>query len=126
VYVEKTTRRTVTADLAEMLATARRRLGWTLREAAQNVGVSTGTIEHLEKARRAPSTVVARNIACAYQLSPSEADMLFAEAVAGAGKDSPFVYAKQSRRGGRPWAGPERQSSMVQGGPRLERAALTP
>jgi transcriptional regulator with XRE-family HTH domain len=115
VYVEKTTRRTVTADLAEVLAAARRRLGWTLREAAQNVGVSTGTIEHLEKARRAPSIVVARNIARAYQLSPGEADMLFAEAVEGAGKDSPFVYAKQSRRSGHPWDRALAAFSMVHG-----------
>jgi len=76
-----------------MLAAARRRRGWSLREAARNVGVAFGTIAHLEHARRAPSATVARNIIRAYQLTEAEADMLCAEAVELAGKDSPFKRA---------------------------------
>jgi transcriptional regulator with XRE-family HTH domain len=87
---EDSTRRAVTPELAEMLAAARRRRGWSLRDVAQNVGVSAGTIAHLQKARRAPSTVVAESIIRTYGLSPAEAAMLLAEAVEGAGWDSPF------------------------------------
>jgi transcriptional regulator with XRE-family HTH domain len=90
VYREDMTRRTITPELAAMLAAARRRRGWPLREAARNVGVSVGTIGHLEKGRRAPSTVVAEAIIRAYDLSPADAAMLLAEAVEGAGWDSPF------------------------------------
>ncbi len=87
---DDSTRRTITSELAEMLAGARRRRRWSLREAGRNAGVAPGTIVHLEKARRAPSTVVAENIIRAYELAPSEAAMLRAEAVEGVGKDSPF------------------------------------
>lgn len=73
-----------------MLAVARRRRGLTVREAARNVGVTAGTIVHLEKARRAPSIVVAGDLITAYRLSPAEAAMLCTEAVEGAGKDSPY------------------------------------
>lgn len=87
---DESTRRTITPELAAMLANARRRRGWSLREAARNVGVAFGTIGHLEHARRAPSASVARNIICAYQLTEAEAEMLCAEAIEDAGKDSPF------------------------------------
>jgi transcriptional regulator with XRE-family HTH domain len=87
---EDTTRRTVTPELAAVLAAARRRRGWSLREAARNVQVAYGTIAHLEKARRAPSIIVAENLIRAYRLTGAEARMLLAEAVEGAGKDSPF------------------------------------
>jgi DNA-binding XRE family transcriptional regulator len=73
---------------------ARRRCGWSLREAGRNVGVAHGTIAHLEKARRAPSVVVARNIIRTYRLTDPEAAMLRAEAVEGAGWDSPFEEAE--------------------------------
>jgi hypothetical protein len=73
-----------------MLAAARRRRRWCLREAARNVQVAYGTIAHLEHGRRAPSTVVAENLITAYRLSPGEAAMLRAEAVEGAGWDSPY------------------------------------
>jgi DNA-binding XRE family transcriptional regulator len=119
VRMEDTTRHTITADLAAMLAAARRRLGWPLRAAARNVGVSEGTIVHLEKGRRAPSTVVAEAIIRAYELSDAEAAMLLAEAVEGAGWDSPYkrpsmgtgsgggLYgARPGRRAPRPRLGP--------------------
>ena len=87
---DESTRRTITPELAEVLAAARRRLGLSVREAARRADVSTGTIVHLEKARRAPSIVVAENLIDAYWLGPREAAMLRAEAVKGAGKDSPY------------------------------------
>jgi DNA-binding XRE family transcriptional regulator len=90
---EDSTRRTVTPELAAVLAAARRRRGWSLREAARNVGVAPGTIVHLEKARRAPSAVVARNIIRAYRLTDAEEAMLWAEAVEAAGWDSPWKRA---------------------------------
>jgi DNA-binding XRE family transcriptional regulator len=86
---EDTTRSTVTAGLSAVLAAARRRRGWSVREAARNIGVAAGTVVHLEKGRRAPSTVVAESIIRAYQLDSGEAAMLLAEAVEGAGWDSP-------------------------------------
>lgn len=98
-HAENTTRHTITAELAAMLAAARRRRGWALREAARNVGVAVGTIVHLEKARRAPSVVVAQSLIRAYRLNAVEADMLLAEAIEGAGKDSP--YRHDARRTGR-------------------------
>jgi transcriptional regulator with XRE-family HTH domain len=98
---EDSTRRTITPDLAAMLADARRRRGWSLREAGRNVGVAYGTIAHLEHGRRAPSTVVAGRIIGAYRLSPTEAAMLLAEAVEGAGWDSPFKEKGRRSRSGR-------------------------
>lgn len=95
---DESTRRTVSSDLAAMLAAARHRHGWSLREAARNVDVAPGTIAHLEHGRRAPSAVVARNLIRAYELTEAEAAMLCAESVEGAGKDSPFTYHKRSRR----------------------------
>jgi DNA-binding XRE family transcriptional regulator len=99
---EDTTRGTITADLAAVLAAARRRRRWPLREAARNVGVAPGTIVHLEKARRAPSSVVAEKIIDAYRLDPSEAAMLRAEAVQGAGWDSPYKRGARLSMGNGP------------------------
>ena len=76
-----------------MLAAARRRRGWSQREAARNAGVAYGMIGHLEHCRRAPSTVLAEKIIAFYQLDSAEAVMLRAEAVEGAGRDSPFRRA---------------------------------
>jgi transcriptional regulator with XRE-family HTH domain len=73
-----------------MLAAARRKRGWSLRQAARRANVTPGTIVHLEKARRAPSTVVAEEIICGYRLGPAEAAMLRAAAVPDAGRSSPW------------------------------------
>jgi transcriptional regulator with XRE-family HTH domain len=86
----ESTRHTISPELAAVLANARRRRGWSLREAARNVGVAFGTIGHLEHARRAPSATVARNIIRAYRLTEAEAEMLCTQAVEDAGKDSPW------------------------------------
>jgi transcriptional regulator with XRE-family HTH domain len=83
-------RRTITPGVAAMLANARRRGGWSLRQAARRAKVTPGTIVHLEKARRAPSDVVAENIIYGYRLGAAEAEMLRSEAVSDAGKSSPW------------------------------------
>jgi DNA-binding XRE family transcriptional regulator len=83
-------RRELPADVAGMVATARRRRGWGVREAARRIGVSPGTIVHLEKGRRAPSVIVAENIIDAYRLPDESAEMLLAVAVTDAGRSSPF------------------------------------
>jgi transcriptional regulator with XRE-family HTH domain len=70
-----------------MLAAARKARGWSIREAARRAHVAPGTIVHPEKARRAPSVVVAEDIIDVYRLNPGEAEQLLAEAVTGAGKD---------------------------------------
>ena len=83
-------RRTIPPAVAEMLAAARRKHRWSIREAARRVNVAPGTIVHLEKARRAPSVIVAEDIIYGYRLGLAEADMLRAAAVADAGRSSPW------------------------------------
>lgn len=83
-------RRTISGQLAAMLATVRRRRGYSLREAARRSGCTAGTIVHLEKARRAPSIITAWGIINGYRLDDTEAEMLLAEAVDNAGKSSPY------------------------------------
>ena len=79
-------RRTVDTATAAMLAAARRAGGWSLREAARRASVTPGTIVHLEKARRAPSIVVAEDIIAGYRLGFAEAEQLRAQAVTDVGK----------------------------------------
>jgi ribosome-binding protein aMBF1 (putative translation factor) len=95
---EETTRHVVTLHLAAMLAAARRRRGWSQREAARETGVAYGMIGHLEHCRRAPSAALAEAIVTAYELGPAEAALLLAEAVEGAGRDSPFRRTAAARR----------------------------
>jgi transcriptional regulator with XRE-family HTH domain len=85
-------RRALPPELGAMLAQARRDHGWSLREAARRVGVTPGTIVHLEKARRAPSLAVAEDIIAAYRLGSFDAERLRSAAVA-AGRSSPFRAA---------------------------------
>jgi hypothetical protein len=79
-------RRTITPGLAGMLAAARRGRGWSVREAARRARCSPGMIVHLEKARRAPSTLLAEDIIDGYRLDYRQADLLLAEAVDDAGR----------------------------------------
>lgn len=83
-------RRTLPPELGAMLAAARRRRGWGVREAARCIGVSPGTIVHLERARRAPSLIVAEDIIEAYRLPAADADWLRSAAVTDAGRSSPL------------------------------------
>jgi len=88
-------RRTITRELAQALADARRARGWSLREAARRIGCAHGTVAHLERGRRAPSVVMAESIADAYRLDDQWALRLLAEAVEGAGKDSPYKTGRR-------------------------------
>lgn len=76
-----------------MLAAARKRCGWSIRQAAARVGVAGGMIGMLETATRAPSRVVADRLVAAYRLADAEAAQLLAEAVSGAGYD----YRRRTR-----------------------------
>lgn len=81
-------RHTLSRDAAVMLATARRRRGWSLRQAAARVGVAFGYVAMLEAGKRAPSRVVADHLVDAYQLDEADAALLRREAVSGVGYDS--------------------------------------
>jgi transcriptional regulator with XRE-family HTH domain len=80
-----------------MLADARRGRGWSLREAGRRAGVTPGTIVHLEKARRAPSILVAEDIIDAYELPNDCAEMLRSAAVTDAGRSYPGRSSKRAR-----------------------------
>jgi transcriptional regulator with XRE-family HTH domain len=80
-------RRTLPPDVGEALREARLAHGWSLRRAARESGVSRSMIEHLEKARRAPSTVTALAIIAAYGLEGTAAAGLWEHAVDGKGRD---------------------------------------
>jgi len=73
-----------------MLAAARRSRGWSIREAARQVGYALGFIVQLEQARRAPSVAMAEAVIAAYQLAPFCAEQLRSEAVPDAGRSSPW------------------------------------
>lgn|ERR1017187_1860164 len=89
-------RRTISSDVGTMLAAARRAQGWSLREAARQVGCAPGTIVHLEHARRAPSVIIAEAVIAAYQLPRFRAEQLRAEAIPGAGRSSPWKHRRAS------------------------------
>jgi ribosome-binding protein aMBF1 (putative translation factor) len=80
-------RHTLSGEAAAMLAAARKRSGWSVRQAAARVRVASGTIGMLETAARAPSRVVADRLVAAYQLTEAEAALLLSEAVSGVGYD---------------------------------------
>ena len=91
-------RRTIGQDVADMLAMARRSRGWSLRQAARRVGVTPSMIVHLEKARRAPSALVAEDIIDAYQLPDDSAELLMSAAVPDAGRSYRGQSHKLARR----------------------------
>ena len=80
-------RHTLSRETAAMLAAARRRSGWSFRQAAARVRVAHGMIAMLEAGTRAPSRVVADRLVSAYQLDKTEAALLRSESVTGAGYD---------------------------------------
>jgi transcriptional regulator with XRE-family HTH domain len=73
-----------------MLAEVRLGRRWSIREAARRAKCSPGTIVHLEQARRAPSMIMAMDIADGYELDDRQTDLLLAEAVDNAGRSSPY------------------------------------
>src|SRR5258708_13439993 len=63
-------RHTISAELAAMLAAARRRKRWSYRQAAGRIHVVPSMLFGLEQGTRAPSTVTAKAITDAYGLGP--------------------------------------------------------
>jgi transcriptional regulator with XRE-family HTH domain len=82
-------------DVAVFLRRVRQLHGLTGAQAARLAGISPGMLSMLEHGKRRPSVVVAERIADAYKIPHDARGLLMAEAIEGAGKDSPF------RRG--PW-----------------------
>lgn len=78
-------RRALLPDTANMLARARRKRGWSLRQAGRAIGISYESVRLMELRRRVPSVAVALEIARAYELSPGDSVRLFREAADGAG-----------------------------------------
>jgi len=90
-------RRTITPELAVMLAEARRARGWSLREAARRIGCTPGSVVHWERGRRAPSAYYALKLVRAYGLGGPRAARLLDEAVEEAGMSSPWREGQRRR-----------------------------
>lgn len=69
------------AEVSQMLARARMRRGWRLREAAARLGISAGYLSRLECGQRAPSVRMARRLAEGLRLTDAERAELYAVAV---------------------------------------------
>jgi hypothetical protein len=67
----------------------RKAKGWTLKMAAQEVDCNISTLSLIETAQRAPSRAMAVDIIYGYQLDHTQAQMLMAESVGGAGRSKP-------------------------------------
>lgn len=80
-------RRTLPADVAELLRWHRQARGWSLRRAGQETGISYTHIASMESGVRAPSTVVAELLVQAYEMRPADAELLLSAAVPGVGRD---------------------------------------
>lgn len=78
-------RRVLLPDTATMLAEARHRRAWSLRQAGRAVGCSYESVRLMELRRRVPSVAVALGIIRAYGLGSAEGARLMAEAVGDAG-----------------------------------------
>lgn len=86
-------RRTPPPELGPMLAAARMRHGWSRREAARILGLSSSYLFDLECGRRCPSVTIARQMAEGLGLDAVARAVLFASAVADAGRDHPAKRA---------------------------------
>jgi transcriptional regulator with XRE-family HTH domain len=71
----------VSPRTAVLLEVARLARGWSYRQAAHAIGCSHEFLRLLESCQRAPSALMAREIAAAYHLDRPEADLLSAESV---------------------------------------------
>jgi hypothetical protein len=81
------TRHTPPAWFGAWLLRFRRDLGWPLRVAERNIGVSAGYLCKMENGLRCPSTSVAHDIAHAYRMRGEDLDTLLSVAVSCAGRD---------------------------------------
>lgn len=83
------TRRTPPAGLGTMLAEARTRRGYGLRQTARLAGIPHPHLWRLERGERVPSRSVAELLAQVLALDESERAELFAAAVVDGGRDAP-------------------------------------
>lgn len=82
-------RRTPPATFGPALRQARERAGLGLREAARDIGLSSGYLANLEAGERCPSVTVAHRIADTLDLNETERAQVLAAAVDDAGADHP-------------------------------------
>lgn len=78
------------ADLGPMLKAARARAGLGLREAARQVGISSGYLADLEGGDRCPSVTVGKLLFQVLCLTDDEGRVLAASVVADRGRDHPL------------------------------------
>jgi len=81
--------RTLSQSTGAMLRRARKAKGWTLEQAAQEVGCHFSHLSHLERATRAPSRALALDLIYAYDLKGELGHALMAESIPAVGKDKP-------------------------------------
>lgn len=89
---ERVAHRTLPADIVWALQDARHHRGWTQREAAAAVGISLGTVRHLEHGDRLPSVDVAEDLVATLDLPPDVVHHLRAVARPYAGRSSPLRH----------------------------------
>lgn len=83
-------RRVPPAELGPILRAARARAGFGLREAARDIGISSGYLADLERGIRCPSVPVAADLHRVLHLTNDEARLLAASAVEGRGRAHPY------------------------------------
>jgi ribosome-binding protein aMBF1 (putative translation factor) len=74
-------------DVAQLIARARLRLGWSYRRAAQACGTSCGYVHMLEHGVRCPSVVMAESLISGLKLSADDAESLRRVSLSGVGRD---------------------------------------
>jgi len=95
--------------IAQNLRSARQRRGWTLRVAAEVIGLSTGYLCLIEQGKRVPSAVVAASLVAVYSDMPVDVvAKLQIAARPSAGRSSPYkardvVATEPHLHGERPW-----------------------
>lgn len=83
-------RRVPPAELGPMLKAARARAGLGLREAARQIGISSGYLADLERGDRCPSVTVGALLFRVLCLTEDEGQVLAASVVADRGRDHPL------------------------------------
>ena len=86
-------RRTMPAEVGQMIAAARMRAGYRGDEGARLVGISRSHLVNIEAGRRSPSATVALRLAEVFALTGAELAELMAAAVSDAGRDHPARQA---------------------------------
>lgn len=87
---ERTAHRSLPVDIVWALREARRAHGWTQRQAADEVSISAGMLQHLERGDRRPSTATADDLVAGLNLPPDVAEDLRAVAIPLVGRSSPY------------------------------------